>query len=290
MAWSKFHSIPFVNDNTFGTFHTYLFNTALPAKGWTVSNHPSGNAFKRSISYTLTDWHSNQNTTMRFWVDWYNAISSNWVLYPDKTFTTTPGDLGTALYGGVTFYDYVANPYAPDSFSFWGTTSKTNALLVTRGKKVIFFWPGMTSFAGYRTDSELNKTYIYPFTSNGIRVGGSPLTTGTSSQMGYVYPMVNQGSASYFVSDPNRLYSNFPVVGGMQGYPYQDSFLLYFENNPDVTFYVPSSSTTNDWYGSSGYSTYGSLVFDGTNYHLACQSDMAKPSYWFNLGTTEPVF
>jgi hypothetical protein len=292
MAWTKFHSIPWVSDSTNGSYHTYLFDTALAGKGWTISAHPDSNAFKRRASYAMTDWNTGTTTTMRFWVNWGSATSASCSWYPDKTFTTTPGDLATYTTSTRTYYAYVSNYQATDSWGFWSTTSKSKALLVTRGKKVVFFWPGMNSYGGYNVTSEANKNYIYPFADTGFKCSGPPQLSGSSGQLSFVCPYVFSGSATYVNTEPNRLYSNFPFIASSPNYtfPYDNSSLLYVEDNSDVKHFIPSTNTSGDWAGSNSYTSYGVVVYDGTNYYLSTQSDMARAALWFNMGTTEPVF
>lgn len=293
MTWSKFYTQTYTDGNSNNSFYTYLFNTALPLRGWTVSNHPSGSQYKRSLKYTAVNWWTGSSDTMYLYADWSYTSNPYCAFYADKTFTTVPGDLGTS---NVAYQNLHMSPFTAN-WTFWQSSENPNALLVLQNKKIVFYWPGMTQWGRYNsgtTASALNEsTYIYPGGASGWYISGAPMgSTPSGNQTGYLLPangssqQTNRSSIS-----PDYLVKGIIVCASSQSYLYGESDILFSINQIDTKLFLPKAKTGfYNYFWNTSTTTNGILIYDGSNYHYSGWSDLSYSSLWFNMGTSEPVF
>lgn len=287
MTWTKFNTITFSTTSDYGAFHTYLFGTALPGHGWTVTAHPSAGSFKRSLNYTATNWYTNANDTRRFWVDWSSATNASFSMYADKTFTTNPGDLGTYNSLGQTFTSNITG-YTSSNWTFWESSENPNALLVLRGKAVVFYWPGHTSWGAWNANDQLNATYIFPANNaNGaFPVVGPPVFPGSNTTSSTTAEILN----GYTSRSTANAATTDALLRGFTAFVFYSSNvydLLFHVADSDTRVYIPKAKSSST--GSVIAST-GQLVYDGTNYHYASSSSASALALWFNMGSVEPTF
>jgi len=297
------------------SFHVYFFDTYLSGKtGWTVSAHPDASEFKRSVSITYPNAMDGGNdATCYFWVNWgstTNPTQMNW--YSDYTYTTTPGDLGT-------YTSYLAqnnwitnfNNSGASNIKIWQSSERSDAMLVTAGKRVFFFWPGCTEWAipePYALTTwdgsgpVAGQGWIRPYTGSNEAnmIVYNPMQTTSVSTSGKYAVVPSFGHSASFM---NTKYSGGPaIVTGASwmvgntthemspfGMPAMDA------STSDFGYWIPSpsaDSTTEDSYYIANGSIEGTLVFDTntSNYWLQAWPSPSVTGAAFNFGAAEPDF
>ena len=191
MAWSVVHTT--ADSENEGVFHSYLMDTYLANHPqFTVTSFPSANPDERSIKITVPSALEGGADHHSYWRVHYNFGNIDpadnptyWDWYSDYTYTSTPGDLGTAngLNYGSSFEDWSdgAAKFPAGDWLIWESSTDENAFLVTKGKTVWLYWPGPTKIyaqtdtawqSGAESGQNNDGTCIGPHIK-GIRAGVS---------------------------------------------------------------------------------------------------------------------
>lgn len=306
MTWTLANSIADTgNGSGSAASHTamqYLFDTYMPAKGWTTAAHPSGSAFKRKFSRTIATngYNGASNVPQYFWADWFNATAPTTVtLYVDQTYTTTPGDTctstgkGTSMIWNSSSYIGVNN-----AWRFWNSDQDSNAILVTRGKKVYMYAPSVTHATlwedpRWTAGSTYNQaTHLLPMTNaNQFVFSGYPMSTSNGNTL---YPMIPDfgGSNITSISSTGLLGRGFSMMYGNTSYAPDTYFTRGFSiDRSDVLFVQPNGSSTQRGYFASA-NVAGALLLSNSNYYLLTYNQIAANygALAFDFGTSEPDF
>lgn len=305
MTWTLTHTIADANTGS-GTAesHTamqYLFDTYLPAKGWTSAAHPDASAFKRSVSRTTAANAYGETLTMRYWANWFNVTPISMNLYTDVTYTSTPGDLGTSVENFTqVLFNSPSNLGAGAAWKFWSSDQDASATLVTRGKKVYWYMPGLQSNVSFLLvdstwdgSSPSRTTHIFPMT-NGYqpRACGLPLEIGSGSY--YINPMV--GSINSFSTT-----ESYFMVSNLSWYAtkssaYNDGYSEHVYNTGSDVLYVKNTidNYTNNFWTSSNQENC--LLLSNAKYYLCTNSATSLSTVGgngaiaFDMGASEPDF
>lgn len=298
MTWTLEHTIAWDGNNS--TNHdalVYLFDTYMPARGFTTAAHPDASAFKRKFQKTYTNTLAPGNVTMYWWANWSNTTPTSFTIYEDGVFTATPGDLCTSTTNGLGA-GFNASSYAfyAADWKFWVSDQIPNSSLVTRGKKVIWYDPGNTAIGsvdnGAWTAGNHNpSTHVFPFiaSSYSMRFYNAPFLSGTTSVSYYVIPSFTWGGS--FNSGMNdTLYQNFAMNYTTAASSIQSQTCYGFHiNSSDALLHYPGSSlTTTDMTYSTGTSEEGVLCEVNGRWYIRTNSSMNRISFMFDMGTSEP--
>ena len=298
MTWSLSNTVTYSSGADSHTALEYLFDTALSGlSNWTVSAHPSASSTKRVAKRTTTTLYGGGAYSEHFWVDW--ASSSNptsLTVYEDATYTTSPGDLATdttnqkassLTLGGV---DSLA-------WKFWTSDQNANALLVTRGKAIIFWEPGY-SVANLMEDpswdgsSDSRRGQIFPGLRDSLLwMTGWPDTNSptTGSEYSWTHGAGSQVGSGFW--DGERIDLNVPFIatGTSSSSPTTAGRFLFPGTGNDVGVYRPASPTSSGMFWCNP-SSVGNLMLANSNYYLTSYDDTAKIQMVFLFGTSEPNF
>ena len=306
MAWSLLNTITPSTNADNHTMFTYLFDTAMQGRGgWTVAAHPDASAFKRKYSITLPNPNRDgANDTRHYWVNWSTTSPTTLFIYGDATYTTVPGDLctyTTYVSSQGNFGNVVSNNYG--SYRFWTSDVSPGALLVTAGKRLVFFWPGWTEWA--------------------LPLKGADTWDGTKGPAGMAWPHPAIGSGNYgltvfgYIGSDNSaspFYAhpwfgdNYTLMTGAFPNPtlFKAPPYLYVSNGsqPGPSTYVlaAGSSDVYGWFpgssynGNSNYRYIGSLSLTGqvvqdtntSRYYYVTSASSAHMSMAFDMGLSEP--
>lgn len=193
MTWSLSHTVSWDNTTAAADHRaawTYFFDTFINGiSTHTTTQWPStigdGQVY-RKLKITLTNKYTNAPYNMYFSV----RLSDQFMeIYIDPLYTTTPQDatsIGSFDYaGGTPELQYIFNltrlntsrVYAltyPDAassnfgdYKFWTSNENTDARLVTKGRRILFYWPGWSSGYFYEDSNWNGQTY-----NNGQHVFG----------------------------------------------------------------------------------------------------------------------
>ena len=296
MAWSNTNTVTYTTAADNHTALVYLFDTYLAARGWTVAAHPGSLAYKRKLKYTATNYATNANNTMYHWVDWLNTsgpTSMNW--YEDATFTTVPGDLCTSTTNSISV-PWTDATSSTKNWRFWTSSVVANACLVTRGKHVMLYWPGMSKFyveeaSSWTAGNQNNSTFYFPLlssTNSYWPAVNAPMSLGSSATNFSVVPLISASSTRVMGA---KTYKNFTMgYGGDTNSSVQvnDYGFAWHETNSDVALYVPAANRTNrNMKGTS--TTPGALWLSGSDYYLNANADSNQYGLLFYMGTSEPT-
>lgn len=308
MAWTNVYTATGGSDTEAETFWTYFLDTYLNSKEeWTVTAHPNGDGNYRSVQITRPNIYDNgADSTCHMWVRFYGSIGwYEWRWYFDRTYTTTPGDLGT--------YTSTVSTMTRDwhdfsgSFRVWESSTDPRAILVTKGKWIAFYWPGPENWM-LKQDEEWNNgnrpgdisgsAQLGPYVGSAAYQGpitcGYPVTTST-----YAYGMVPDfgGNASQVgqTTPPEPLMLagvSFFTNTGSNSYPGISSIQLFPRTGTDVLVWDPAETSTDDDRYFADATTAGVLMFNTSDnkYYLTGDSDLSKRFCVFDMGTTEPDF
>jgi hypothetical protein len=283
----------------------YLFDTYLPTKtGWTVSAHPDASAFKRSVKLSLpSPWAGGSNTSCYWWITWGSTSPSSWIWYEDATYTTVPGDLGT----DTTNYFGTATAWTgfPGAWRIWECTTDPQAILVTKGKMVIMFWPGPTEWF-----LRENQSWTGANDTNGACWG--PYIGQTYGQlMNFNYPFASGTSTAEYAMtvDVGHNTTNWSALGGgpywlMTGvrwltsasttsnYPSSDSNPAFARTGADIAWFLTDSNTDSNRELTTDSSAAWSVLFESNSskYWLMGTSDLNKQALALDMGASEPDF
>lgn len=297
MTWSLTHTVAWDGNNA--TNHTalsYMFDTYLPSKGFTVTAHPDASAYKRSFSKTYTNTAAPGSETQYWWVNWLSTTNStDYTIYMDATYTTVPGDLGT-----YTSFNSGSNNFNTSSYpsiynfdwKFWTSDQVSNSSLVTRGKKVMWYDPGNTAMGVVKNQDWLaggdvrRNTIIAPFATNGggQRHWGAPFSTTTQ-----YYLITLAGFNSTYIGQMNdTFYQNFPVyLSASSTGPTTSMVYSHHINQSDVLLHQPVSISPNTFMGGN-VTDNGVLLEVNGRWYIRTKPNMTLPSYVFDMGTSEP--
>ena len=291
MTWTNTHTIPWTSTNDNPGALAYLFDTYLPAKGWTTGAHPDANTYKRKFSWTATDNFTNTSQTSYYWVSWSsNTSTSSATIYEDATYTTVPGDLCTSVTNSIGWSFSSNYTHFTADWRFWTSDQNPNATLVTRNKKITWFHSGYSNWnylqQGVWTGANQNpNTCIYPLLSEGtLYFNNSPVDTGTSSTESYMYFNCYFGS-SYIDLMPETFYSNFSVDYHNTAQNFRGPG--YIINQSDIKYHVPAGGSTNRGLQSNN-SVNGVLLLANGRYWLRGNPTMTDSSVVFDMGVSEP--
>lgn len=293
MTWTNTHTIPWVDNTTVHDALVYLFDTYLNGKSmFTVSAHPDASAFKRSYEVTYNNAFTGTTAKNYFWTSWNSTTgTSSWTVYKDNTYTTVPGDLGTSTTNSVSYGTIYLDPSL--AFRFWTSDLDPNACLVTRGKRVFFYWPGNQDYFIYEdatwdgTGDNLTS-HLFPVARNNLTwsTAGAPSSTTTTGTEYYVaiYPQKNNFAANSFRPDtllfksPSFNYSATSTGLDANSFPCTtapaDQAVLHTSNTANGNFVVGSQDGLL-------------LLLNGTEYWYAAAGTTYQP-LCFYMGTSEP--
>jgi len=315
MTWQLQYTHPITTAADHHSFNVYFFDTYLSSKtGWNVSAHPDASAFKRSVSITYPNaMDGGSNATCYFWVNWgsvTNPTQTSW--YNDYTYTTTPGDLGTYT-SYVALHNWISNfnNSGASNIKIWQSSERSDAMLVTAGKRIFFFWPGCTEWAipepyalGTWDGSGpvAGQGWIKPHTgaNEGNLVVYNPMQASTASTSSKYSVVPSFGHSQLYM---NAKYTSGPtIVTGSSWMVGNTSFEMSAFGMPamdagtsDFGYWIPTPSadaTTEDSYYIGIGSVDGSLVFDTNTsaYWLQAYPNSSVTGAAFNFGATEPDF
>lgn len=285
MAFSLTHTI--AGTTAGSTALAYMFDTFIPNYGWTTSAHPSASATKRSLSRSYTNLLTGNTLTNYHWTDFASAY--NYTMYEDATYTSVPGDLGTDTTSALgNIYNNAA--YSTLDWKFWASSERSSASLVTRGKYVIWFDPGVTDVFAYEdtgwdgsTDS--GTTHFFPYNYNYSFFGhsNSPTSDGTSNTEYYLVP-----------SHEGTNYQQPSVDSIIKGFDYAYTITTnevhygtaYRITGNDIVLHVPGAGGQNN----KSIGGVGVVVQVGSDYYLRLTSGMTKVCPMLYMGTSEPDF
>lgn len=292
MTWTNTHTIPWVNNATVHDALVYLFDTYLAGKSmFTVSAHPDASAFKRSYEVTYNNIFTGTTAKNYFWTDWVTTSgTSSWTIYKDNTYTTIPGDLGTSTQNSLSYGTLYLDPNL--AFRFWTSDLDSNACLVTRGKRIFFYWPGNQDYFIFEdsswTGSGDNLTsHIFPVGRGNttMTMAGAPIssTTTTSEYQLAIYPQRNSSVTNGF--RPDTLLFKSPSLN-YSGTTNLDSasFPCTTMAADQAVLHTASTVNPNFVIGSADGLV---LLLNGTEYWYTAASTTYQP-LCFYMGTSEP--
>lgn len=249
---------------------------------------------------------------MYYWVNWLSTSNPSFIYwYLDMTYTTLPGDLGTYTSASQA-NSWIGNFNAQTStnIKIWQSSERTDACLVTMGKRVAFFWPGCSEWGvtepiGIGTwDGSgpiTGQGWFFPYiaSSQAMQVRFSTRYNTPSTASDYLIP--NWGFTHSFV---NAKYTSGPVIltgfswnMGTGSYElWQGAFPYMSKTTTDFGQWIPTpavSSSGDDYWALAVASIDGELVLDtNTNNYWLCAypNQVNSTCAAFNFGTSEPDF
>ena len=282
MTWSLAHTVEYTGSASFDVAYTYLFDTLLPTKGWTVTG--GNDAFSRFATTTVKSAWDNTDITIGWFADWIQVGEDELDMYWDP------------VMDGVTIPDftYKGATWSGGAFGtiqFW-TSDSNDGVLVTSKRRLLFFWPGtQTRWWNYgsTTPSIASGTgSIYPWTGEYWYHRGAPVSTSstglayvgvnTAQSDGYArpgleYAILSQGasqvgqSSTSTTSDPKG-----PILNIVS-----DDVYSVQSNVGGGPFYPIVRTSSSQMYN----------LFDGSKYYLGTQAAASSyGQYWFDFGST----
>lgn len=305
MAWSTVHTQAYTTNADSHTFLTYFFDTHLPARtGWTISAHPDASAFKRSVTLSLpSPWKGGSNAACYFWVNWSSTSPTNWNWYEDSTYTTVAGDLGTDT-TNVWSTGTAWTNFAGD-WRIWDSSTDTQAVLVTKGKKVVFFWPGSAEWMlrddlNWDGSTDTNGQVLGPFVGQSNRqliCANYPLATGTSTSeyqmtvdVGHdINDWTGLGGGPYWLVPGVQWLASPSTTSNL---PATQSIVALPRTGADIAWFLPDNSSVQNRYFEALSSSAWTLLFESNNskYWLIGSSDLNKQCLALDMGASEPDF
>ena len=305
MAWSTVYTQAYSTNADSHSLMTYLFDTHLPSKtGWTVSAHPDASSFKRSVKLSLpSPWKGGADAACYFWVTWSNTGPTTWTWYEDSTYTTTPGDLGNDTsnsWGTATAWSSFTGDWR-----IWESSTDPQAVLVTKGKKPVMFWPGPTQWflrddTNWDGTSDTNGSCFGPYIAQAygqLMCANYPHSFGTSSSE-YVMTTDIGHTATDWSALGGGPYWLLPGVQWMTSpsttsvYPQSASILALPRTGADIAWYLPDANTDQNREFETASGVPWTLLFESNNskYWLMGTSDLSRQALAFDMGATEPDF
>jgi len=303
MAWTLAHTQAYSTTADNHTFFGYLFDTHIAGKtGWTVSAHPGGQAFKRSLSLSLpSPWANGANVSNYWWVSWTNVTPTGWSWYRDDTYTTVPGDLGTVT---ARFNTSSTFNSAAGDWRIWESSTDPEAILVTKGKVVIMFWPGATEWYA-RPDPNWDGTNADNGTTVGPYIGqsepslqfwGYPADVATGTTDYRCFPDIGHTTKDFSpISLDSIIVPGLAWVNNTSSsnqIPMSASNPILPRCGADTGFFMPPNVTDMDRALAVVPSNNWSLLLNtaDNNYWLLGTIDYTYQCLALNMGPTEPVF
>ena len=325
MTWSLSNTVTWSSSTAIADHRsawTYFFDTFLHGVStFTTSAWPAtvtdGNIY-RKLKLTMTNTYTNAAYNM-----YYNVrlTDDELELFIDALYTTNPQDsssLGTALQQNRDFnlanpvYSTSTNPTGynyPDGsstnfgdYKFWTSSENTDARLLTKGRRILFYWPGWTSGFFYE-----DSTWNGSTSNNGMHVFGilwsdgtagsgpgrlvakpSP-HTGANIEGEFLYEIpraqntADKPTTDYSTTQKSVLFTGWSTGGVNEDFP---TFPPVTE--PDVAIFSPyEENGEEEWFSNSE----GTLVrVNNGNYWLIGADDEFKEALAFDFGTVEPLF
>lgn len=288
MAWSLSHTMPGGGSLNI-TAQEYLFDTILAGMpGHTISAHPSGGTrrlWKREVTTSVV---TNAVFPEYMWVIIYDDELR---VYADKTYTTVPGDKGSDSASFIS-----SNIDAFDSFDwkFWTSDLNPNAVLVTRGKYMVF--ADVAAPLGYHVEdgvwdgSRSARTCVFPLLA--AQYWYQPtckpwtISAGNTSEGAMVQAMYPGGKLS--VNDDYVVaWGVGTLAAGSNNNPASSVSPIYAYMQEDVgQFHLASAGPRYTTSSSSA----GSLILDTTSNKYLFQPSVATSgsALVFDMGSTEP--
>ena len=295
MTWSNSNTITYTAAADNHTAMVYMFDTYLAARGWTVAAHPDASTFKRKLKYTATNYATNASFTQYHWVNWNSSSApTETYWYEDATFTTVPGDLGTSTTTSSSWW-WNDSSISTKNWRFWTSSANANACLVTRGKQVVFYWPGMSKWyieeaPTWSAGTQNSSTYYFPSliaTTAYWATANAPFSVGNTGSKGSVVPLISASNTRVMEA---KTYKNFPMGYGADTSSQlgSDVGVAWYETNDDTVLYVPSVLLYQRVIRCT-YTSAGSLWLSGSNYYLNANNSTTTYGLLFNMGTSEPT-
>lgn len=285
MAFSLSHTI--AGTTATSTALAYMFDTFIPNYGWTTSAHPNGNSVYRSLSRSYTNQLTGNTLTNYHWVRWTSA--NNYQMYEDATYTTVPGDLGTNTVGNTTNI-YENSSFTGKDWKFWTSSERSIASLVTRGKYVIWFDPGVTDVFAYEDTAwngsiDRGTTHFFPYNYNyGHFIHlNAPAQNNTSYNQYQLLP-VHEGTPYYQPSVDSIIKGfDYAYSSDVNSVHYGTAYRI---TGNDMVLHVPGSGNQNN----KGIGGAGVVVQVGSDYYFRLTGGMNQTAPMLYMGTSEPDF
>jgi hypothetical protein len=297
MTWSLSHTVAYSTNADLHTAMVYLFDTALPALSQiTTSAHPDASSFKRRFQrVTPNNLENGTNMTEYFWATWNNTSPDTLYLYEDATYTTVPGDTATDTTTSVSS-NLALTVFAGESVKFWTSDQNAKALLVTRGKQVLFWEPGFAN-ANYELDETWDGTVdykgsvIFPGTYNSYCYGANrPISTsgGGTSEYPWRPALSVTNGTGYNGRDQIMMNVPFMWAGSTNTAGSVGAGMLFGGVGNDVGMYRPYAAANSEvaWQNTTGA---GALwLVDGRYYLAPSNKGLSWAQTIFDFGTSEP--
>lgn len=294
MTWSISHRIPYVATTDYDGFWTYMWDTYLSSKGWTVG--AGSDAQEREVGYDLMNAWTGSKEAWHWRVDWVNATGAYLNIYNYINYSSGGANSNQNYQTG-------ANG-SQTEFQFWTSTEDPNAALVTGGKgTVIYFWPGDSARWFLRGNQEGGvtgeKTYPGPLGSVGWKYYGwqaDPADTNTANRyntLGYLgfngedrysdSPPIPAGAKTMRVRNPILGVTDTNVLQGDNTRTYNTRGPIVQLTSADVFLQFACGTVRQ----AKAFNP-SSIGFDGTNYFYGGAGTSNR--FVFECGTTEPIF
>jgi len=316
MTWQLQYTHPVSTDADHHSFFVYFLDTYLNSKTpFTVSGHPDASAFKRSVKMTYPNpYNGGSDSSVYYWVDWLsttNPTQFRW--YLDFTYNTVPGDLGTYTTYSAWNQNWTTyfNASGASNIKIWESSERSDAILVTYGKRVVWFWPGCTQLAISEpiavdtwdgSGPISNQGWVMPFVGHhgGITIL-NPLQNSTVTSSNKYIAVPNWGFTS---ESMNAMFPDGPFVftgaaweiGAASYESWAYATPLMDASTTDFGWWqnTPSVNTTGDDYYYIGLPSSNSTLVNDVNtgeYWLTTNgSDVSSSGAAWNFGTSEPDF
>jgi len=296
MVWSKVWSRSGPQPSGSSNDIVSLLRTWLPLHGWTVEDRPShpGNNNYALLSYPFTDWATGDTHTLRYWIE-YETSSWGYELYADYNYETSPGT-GNNADQLVANNDWINN-----DLCIWTSDAAPNALMLTIGNQLLWFWPGWTSAFIPGDNNPSKMGYPMPWnhdstTSDRCIWFGPPVSASPSDGQNQLqHSTWNIYNA---VNHVDFLHKPFLMQGwglGAKASSGSTSQQVTQINSPDILLYLDRTRKTSTIFGvipNGGSGQYLLTKYDGTNHYIALHNGIENEgtNVWLDCGTTEPTF
>ena len=302
MAWSTVHTQLYSSNADNHTFLTYFFDTYLPTKlGWATGAHPQGSSHLRVASVTLpSPFAGGGNVSCYYWINWQNTVPSYWTWYEDATYTTVPGDLATDASTGYSGPIWSTSGH----WRIWESSTDPNAILVTKGKVVYFFWPGPSQWLArpdlnWDGSTDYQGSFFGPYIATTYRQlmcanrpygdGGSTTEYQMTVDVGYAGSTgvsILGGGPYWLVPGLGFMASvstttNAPEVGSMVAFP---------RTGADMAWFLSDNNTVNGRNLATSNNVPWTLLYESNSgkYWLLGTSDLSREAMALDMGTSEP--
>ena len=201
--------------------------------------------------------------------------------YAQSQWSSTVGD-GAGLSTGQLFMDTGSTTTHNGTYLCWESDEYAGSLLITKGKRVAFFHPGVDIYRYgdpvWPSGAVRSQTVLGPYLGGGAWFGWfSPHYPGSTTN----YEITNGWTRVSLQTD--TFLQGIPMYATLNSN--SDVYLGLIEQ-PDMLLHLPAPIVASDdgWTSASGF-----IMKSGANYYLRTSSALGNPSYCFDLGTTEPT-